>query len=51
MYWSYIKVMGTKVVAIKLLINFEHKAKACRVHRRGARECFLTVSREFPTFH
>ena len=50
-YCSYSKVMETRVVALELFINFEHKARACKIHRRGAREGFLTVSHEFPTLH
>ena len=50
-YCSYNEVMGTKVVALELFINFENKVKACNIHRRGARGGFLTVSLKFPTFH
>ena len=41
------EVMGTKVVALELFINFGHKAKSCKMHGRGAREAFLTVCRNF----
>ena len=50
-YWSYNKVMGTELVALELLITFEQKAEPCKLQGSGARRCFLTGNREFPTFH
>ena len=49
-YWSYNKVMRTKLLALELLITFEQKAEPCKLQGSGARRCFLIGSREFPTF-
>ena len=49
-YSPYNKVMETKLVAVELLITFEQKAEPCKLQGSGTRRCFLTGSREFPTF-
>ena len=40
-YWSYNIVVGTKLVALELLITIQKKAEPCKLQGRGARCTFF----------